>query len=61
MGEAYIDVHKLAFDGVKRTFKKVMESELLAKVMMVAQFILIPIVQVVASGYIFTLGEPVRR
>ncbi len=40
-----------AWSAVKKGFKKIMESELLGKIMMVAQFIPIPIVQVAVRVY----------
>jgi hypothetical protein len=45
------DVGKSIWNGVKKIGKKILESELLGKIMMVAQFIPIPIVQLVARGY----------
>lgn len=47
VADAFIDLHKVALDS----FKKIMESELVGKIMMVAQFVPIPIVQIVARGY----------
>lgn len=51
IGEGIIDMHKMAFNHVKKAFKKVMESKLLGQIMMIAQFIPIPVVQIVARTY----------
>lgn len=45
------DVAKKVWEGVKDFGKAIMESEILGTIMMVAQFIPIPIVQVIAKGY----------
>ncbi len=50
-GKAIIDVHKSVWEFKKNIFLKVMESKLVSKIMMVAQFIPIPIVQLVAKVY----------
>lgn len=44
-------VGKSVWNGVKKIGKKILESKLLGNIMMIAQFIPIPIVQIVARGY----------
>ncbi|ASJ70494.1 hypothetical protein [Granulosicoccus antarcticus] len=45
------DVAEKTWDGIKSVGKKILESKLIGQIMMVAQFIPIPIVQLIAKGY----------